>query len=128
MEMCYDGALVMPNNYTVVDEEEMTYVDGGAQVYLNRSCLNKAVCLGIGAGLSSSTGLNFIRIGMEIFAHAVLYLVGITGTVASVIYDNHIGDDVINYIVSHSNPVDIGGDSVARLAAYTAIWTYVPSM
>lgn len=29
MEMCYDGALVMPNNYAVVDEEEMTYVDGG---------------------------------------------------------------------------------------------------
>ncbi len=30
MEMCYDGALVMPNNYAVVDEEEMTYVDGGS--------------------------------------------------------------------------------------------------
>ena len=29
MEMCYDGVLVMPNNYAVVDEEEMTYVDGG---------------------------------------------------------------------------------------------------
>ena len=29
MEMCYDGALVMPNNYAVVSEEEMTYVDGG---------------------------------------------------------------------------------------------------
>ena len=29
MEMCYDGALVMPNNFTVVSEEEMTYIDGG---------------------------------------------------------------------------------------------------
>lgn len=29
MEMCYDGALVMPKNYAVVNEEEMTYVDGG---------------------------------------------------------------------------------------------------
>lgn len=29
MEMCYDGALVMPKNYAVVSEEEMTYVDGG---------------------------------------------------------------------------------------------------
>ena len=29
MEICYDGALVMPKNYAVVDEEEMTYVDGG---------------------------------------------------------------------------------------------------
>ena len=29
MEMCYAGALVMPNNYAVVDEDEMMYVDGG---------------------------------------------------------------------------------------------------
>ncbi len=29
MEMCYDGALVMPSNYVVMDEEEMTYVEGG---------------------------------------------------------------------------------------------------
>lgn len=29
MEMCYDGALVMPSNYTVMSEDEMTYVDGG---------------------------------------------------------------------------------------------------
>lgn len=30
MEMCYNGALVMPSNYTVVNSEEMTYIDGGA--------------------------------------------------------------------------------------------------
>ena len=29
MEMCYDGALVMPSSYAVMDKEEMTYVDGG---------------------------------------------------------------------------------------------------
>lgn len=29
MEMCYDGALVMPSSYAVMDEEEMTYVEGG---------------------------------------------------------------------------------------------------
>ena len=29
MEICYDGALVMPKNYAVVDEEEMEYVEGG---------------------------------------------------------------------------------------------------
>ena len=27
MEMCYDGALVMPSSYAVMDEEEMTYVE-----------------------------------------------------------------------------------------------------
>lgn len=30
MDMCYDGALVMPSNYAVMNEEEMTYVEGGA--------------------------------------------------------------------------------------------------
>lgn len=30
MEMCYDGALVMPSNYAVMREDEMTYVDGGS--------------------------------------------------------------------------------------------------
>lgn len=29
MEMCYDGALVMPQNYALLNEEEMTYVEGG---------------------------------------------------------------------------------------------------
>lgn len=29
MEMCYDGVLVMPSNYVAMDEEEMTYVEGG---------------------------------------------------------------------------------------------------
>ncbi len=29
MEMCYDGALVMPASYAVMNEEEMTYVEGG---------------------------------------------------------------------------------------------------
>lgn len=29
MEMCYDGALVMPSSYAVMNEEEMMYVEGG---------------------------------------------------------------------------------------------------
>lgn len=29
MEMCYDGALVMPSSYAVMDAEDMIYVEGG---------------------------------------------------------------------------------------------------
>ena len=29
MDMCYDGALVLPSSYAVMDEEEMTYLEGG---------------------------------------------------------------------------------------------------
>lgn len=32
MEICYDGALVMPSSYAVMDEEEMTYVEGGLAI------------------------------------------------------------------------------------------------
>ena len=32
MEMCYNGALVMPSSYAVMCEDEMTYVEGGATV------------------------------------------------------------------------------------------------
>lgn len=35
MEMCYDGALAMPKNYAVINEEEMTYVDGGLYKSVN---------------------------------------------------------------------------------------------
>lgn len=31
MEMCYDGALVMPSSYVTMNEEEMTYTEGGSK-------------------------------------------------------------------------------------------------
>ncbi len=37
MEMCYDGALVMPKSYALMNEDEMTYVEGGwdGEVFVN---------------------------------------------------------------------------------------------
>ena len=32
MDMCYDGALVLPSSYAVMNEEEMTYMEGGIRV------------------------------------------------------------------------------------------------
>jgi len=37
MKMCYDGALVMPQNFSVVTADEMEYIDGG--LYLSNSTL-----------------------------------------------------------------------------------------
>lgn len=31
MDMCYDGALVLPSSYAVMNEEEMTYLEGGSK-------------------------------------------------------------------------------------------------
>ncbi len=30
MDMCYDGTLVLPSSYAVMEEEEMSYLEGGA--------------------------------------------------------------------------------------------------
>lgn len=57
MEMCYDGALVMPSSYAVMNEDEMTYVEGGA-TYRGKAALNQltnmaAVVLGYAGTVAS---------------------------------------------------------------------------
>ena len=48
MEMCYDGALVMPSNYAVMDEDEMSYVEGGATKFFSKGkCIDSLVMIGI---------------------------------------------------------------------------------
>ena len=42
MEMCYEGALVMPSSYAVMNEEEMTYVEGGGKITINRTTIKRA--------------------------------------------------------------------------------------
>lgn len=51
MEMCYDGALIMPNNYAVMNEEEMSYVEGGFYIN-NTNC--KGILFALGATAASS--------------------------------------------------------------------------
>ena len=51
MEMCYDGALVMPSSYAVMNEEEMTYVEGGS-LTINRENIRKALACAVGAALT----------------------------------------------------------------------------
>ena len=36
---------VMPNSYAVMNEEEMTYTEGGVKVTLNRKNIAKALCI-----------------------------------------------------------------------------------
>ena len=57
MEMCYDGALVMPSSYAVMNEEEMSYVEGGFSVSKSvfSYIVNAAVmagCVALGGGIS----------------------------------------------------------------------------
>lgn len=51
MGTCYDGALIMPSSYAVMDEEEMTYFNGGVSIpnWLAGGVINLAIdCLVVG--------------------------------------------------------------------------------
>lgn len=64
MEMCYDGALVMPSNYAVMSEDEMMYVEGGKNGWWNsRSFIGTVLDVAIIAvtGVQTVTGIKAIR-------------------------------------------------------------------
>ena len=62
MEMCYDGALVMPSSYAVMNEEEMTYVEGGVRfAYIS----NRAIKSVIYACIFDPIGATLIGIGIK---------------------------------------------------------------
>lgn len=45
MEMTYDGVLTMPSSYAVMDEQEMTYVEGGDNVYRMSLAMQKVILM-----------------------------------------------------------------------------------
>ncbi len=92
MEMCYDGALVMPSNYVLMDEEEMTYLEGGKFYGVNLSakqCENVAIFLG-GLGISFTvaavigTVIGFIP-GLQV-ALTVAKIFGALSTASTISY------------------------------------------
>lgn len=44
-KMNYDGTLIMPNNCLKMSNEEMVYLEGGINLGMKRSYLNKQTCL-----------------------------------------------------------------------------------
>lgn len=73
MNMCYEGALVMPSSYAVMNEEEMTYVEGGlGYSWVMRT---KVGCKGLGKNMHAN-GYNKISatdIAAEIYTHAFIH-------------------------------------------------------
>jgi len=132
MEMCYEGALVMPSSYAVMNEEEMTYVEGGGDVALSmkKSYLNKSTCINVASNYTKTTGLSKMRIAKEIYAHAVMYysspaaLGGLAVVLAAVTGGVAAGAvlSCLYWIRAHANPINIGHDSNFRIGVYEAIW------
>lgn len=124
MDMCYDGALVMPSSYAVMDEEEMTYVEGGgARIAVTSGMLNKTTCQIMAGALIGSgqiKGMTGLEIAQELYAHAVAYyrapLLLASGLINYWIYQE---------LRARAGIVDLddGGDTRPGFkAAYAVIW------
>ena len=97
MTMCYDGALVMPSSYAVMDEEEMTYVEGGLKVstWVAATAIDIAVTLMFGGAATTAMGW-LISKGMGKLTNAL-----IKGTSAvSKLLRNALGNGMANFLTS----------------------------
>jgi len=74
MEMCYDGALVMPSNYAVMDEEEMTYVEGGG-VSIPRA-VAKALLKKYAGSIAGKLGWCVTKLSLMAGSDAVNFMAG----------------------------------------------------
>ena len=77
--MCYDGALVMPSSYAVMNEEEMMYLEGGYAIQQSIMFLNKTFVKMYALSLKTINGWNNISIydlAAEIYSHALAYYSG----------------------------------------------------
>ena len=82
MDMCYDGTLVMPSNCVVMDEEEMTYVEGGAY-YSGKDCRQICAAL-VGSGAAMILAAGTAAIASKIFKYASV-IGGVLGKVISAV-------------------------------------------
>ncbi|VPP53834.1 Membrane protein [Streptococcus pneumoniae] len=64
--------LVLPNNYVVIDEEEMMYLDGGAY-------LSKSACQGICAALAMSPGTFIALTGAAVLIKKLINYIKVGG-------------------------------------------------
>ena len=127
--MTYSGELVMPTRYVEVKEGEMTYLDGGLALKVNASMKNKSYCLSLGKKYSGFSGLTQLRIAKEIYAHAKLYYLSASkvsyyATSMMGLGTTAVIHTTLTWIRSHSNPINIGGDSSFRLSVYNFIWQH----
>ena len=122
MKMCYDGALVMPQNHAVMDEGEMTYIDGGSyNVPMSEDLDSKSGCGGVAQWLFASQKVKRMTIhemAVELYAHAVCYYH----------YDKVallVGVPMAYYCYSKAKDgvaLMDGGDSSVRKAFYNTVW------
>ncbi|OYP43345.1 hypothetical protein C8E03_10463 [Lachnotalea glycerini] len=117
MEMNCEGTLLMPTNCVLMDEEEMTYVDGGVNIGMYRTYLNKEACLYVAGQWVRDgkwTNVTATQIAHEIFGHAVGYyklaaLLKIIPDLKGSNFYSHVanGVDINNVVDKYQSAFDI---------------------
>lgn len=123
MNMSYAGALVMPPNYVEINDEEMTYVEGGSVTLgMLTSFLDKNVCALWAIRVvdhRSVIGMTYQQVMEEIYAHAYVYYN--FDKLPSVIKNNSFAQNVYNSSADGIHLAD-NGDTLARRLFYTTVW------
>ena len=79
MTMTYDGTMVMPKNYAVVTEDEMTYVEGGGTLTITITKNTICSAIGILGGVATKAGLTAIFASASVAVATAIEL-GTAGT------------------------------------------------
>lgn len=110
MEMCYDGALVMPSSYAVMSEDEMCYVDGGGKaqqiVYSGvKVAANMAFYAVVGGGTLKAVSTILKGLGTKYFKSIVKNVLTkwISARVANVVAGSLLG------FISGLGSLSVGG-------------------
>lgn len=124
MNKSYDGELVLPKKCNFMDEDEMTYVEGGGlQLKMSPGYVKKALCYSAAVGYKANgsvKGMTALEIAQEIYAHAVAYYHG--GLL------NFLNPFIASEIRYRSKVIDIedGGDKrPGFMEAYALVWKCV---
>ena len=78
MDMCYDGALVLPSSYAVMNEEEMTYLEGGAKKLI--CTISATQCNRLAAQTAIAGGLITLLCGITTIISAAITCIPSVGT------------------------------------------------
>ncbi len=118
--------MILPQNVTMLDENEMEYVEGGsATITISPACLDKEHCRQVAHGLLSRgkvKGISQYNIAAEIFGHAVAYYM------AKMAIDAGFDAGIVRAIASHANPVNIADRPDTFASIFDQMWRTLPSM
>ena len=126
--------MVIPEEFYVLEYNEMIAIEGGTQIVLDRRYLDKNTCLaeaGYIKQYGGMPGMTQDEIAKEIYAHAVLYynVAPTFDAIATAVYniygtERSLARERAEYIKSHANPVDLGGDTAIRTYVFNVLWNW----